>query len=135
MAKQTGLGWTTLELDDAGGTARDIRNDCTNLDFATPREVQDVTGIDKSGMERLLLLADFSMTLNGIYNPAVNKSHYVLKTVATSDAQRTCTIVIGGATLANEVVASEYKLARDSSGAFTWDTKLDLADGTVPTWS
>ena len=68
MAKTTGLGVTTLSVDDSGGTVRDIRNDITSFNFATPRGVQDVTGIDKSAMERLLLLADFSITLNGVVN-------------------------------------------------------------------
>ena len=31
MAKSTGLGWTTLSVDDSGGTVRVIKNDVTNL--------------------------------------------------------------------------------------------------------
>jgi hypothetical protein len=62
MAKETGLAWSAMSVDDAGGTLRDIRNDITNFQFATPRAVQDVTGIDRSAMERLLLLADMSTT-------------------------------------------------------------------------
>jgi len=80
MAKESGLAWETLSVDDSGGTLRDIRNDITNFEFATPRAVQDVTGIDKSAMERLLLLADMSLTLNGVFNDETNKSHTVLKT-------------------------------------------------------
>jgi len=49
--------------------------------MSTPRAVQDVTGVDKSAIERLLLLADFSITLNGVYNNAAGKSHAVFKTV------------------------------------------------------
>src|SRR5262249_49351406 len=61
MAKATGIGWTTLSVDDSSGTPVVIKNDVTNLQFATPRGVQDVTGVDKSAIERLLLLADFSI--------------------------------------------------------------------------
>jgi hypothetical protein len=68
MAKQSGLGWTTCSVDDAAGVVRTIINDVTNLQFATPRGVQDITGIDKSAYERLLLLADFSITLNIVAN-------------------------------------------------------------------
>ncbi len=46
MAKESGLGWTTLEVDDSSGTPRDIKNDVTNFEFATPRAVQDITGVD-----------------------------------------------------------------------------------------
>ena len=80
MAKQSGLGWTTLSVDDSSGTAQDIRNDITNFQFATPRAVQDVTGVDKSAIERILLLADFSITLNGVFNEAANMSHEVFCT-------------------------------------------------------
>jgi len=59
MAKESGLGFSCT-VDDSGGTGRDISNDVTNLDFATPRGIQDSTGIDVSAMERILLLADFS---------------------------------------------------------------------------
>ena len=30
MAKETGLGWTKCEVDDEGGTVRDIKNDVTS---------------------------------------------------------------------------------------------------------
>lgn len=135
MAKQTGLAWTTLEVDDATGTARDIRPDTTNLEFSTPREVQDVTGIDKSAMERLLLLGDFSATFSGVFNPAADQSHDVLKTISSTDVVRTVNIGFGGVSLAAECLLTDYKISRDNSGALTWETPAVLADGTVPTWA
>jgi len=135
MAKESGLGWTTLTVDDAGGSARDIRNDVTNLDWSMPRGVQDVTGIDKSAIERLLLLADFSGTLNGVFNDGSNLSHAVLKTVSSSSVQRTIAIGISGQTLSNECIVTDYALTRAASGEFTWQAPFSLADGTVPTWS
>jgi hypothetical protein len=135
MAKESGIGWTTLSVDDASGTARDIRNDITNLDFATPRAVQDVTGIDKSAIERLLLLADFSGTLNGVFNDAVNASHSVLKTVPSTSVPRTLSIGVSGQTLAGEVLITDYPLTRAQGGELTWASPFVLQDGTVPTWS
>lgn len=135
MAKETGLGWTTLSVDDSAGSVQDIKNDVTNFQFATPRGVQDVTGIDKSAFERLLLLADFSITLNGVFNDAAGKSHAVLKTVPSTSVARTTTLVISGQTLANEVLYTDYNLTRAQSGELTWTAPGVLADGTVPTWS
>jgi hypothetical protein len=127
MAKKSGLGITTLSVDDSAGTQRDIRNDITNFQMATPRAVQDVTGIDKSAMERLLLLADFSITLNGVFNDqATTGSHIVFRTV---------TLVITGNTLANECLFTDYNLTRAASGELTWSAPGVLGDGTVPTWS
>jgi|SRR5882757_9636121 len=133
MAKISGLGWTTMSVDNSGGTPVDIRNDCTDLNFATPRATQDITGIDKSAFERLLLLADFSITLNGVFNTAT--SHSVLKTVPSTSVNRTTSIGIASQTLANECVYTDYALTRASSGEFTWTTTGVLSDGTVPTWS
>jgi len=136
MAKQSGLAWSTLSVDDSGGTPRDIRNDITNFEFATPRAVQDVTGIDKSAMERLLLLADFSITLNGVFNPtATTSSHAVLKTVSSTSVLRTVSIVVAAQTLNNECLITDYNLTRSDSGELTWQAPAVLADGTVPTWS
>ena len=135
MAKENGLGWSALSVDDAAGTARDIRNDITNLQFATPRAVQDVTGIDKSAMERLLLLADFSITMNGVFNDATNMSHSVFKTVPSTSVARTVSINVSGQTLAAEALLTDYPLTRSDSGELTWAVPGVLADGTVPTWS
>jgi len=134
LAKQSGLAWTTLSVDDSAGTPRDIRNDITNLEFATPRATQDVTGIDKSAFERLVLLADFTITLNGVFNVASNLSHDVFKTVPSTSVLRTTSIGIGGKTLANECLYTDYPLTRSDSGELTWAVPGQLADGTVPTW-
>lgn len=137
MAKRTGVAWTTLSVDDSGGTARDIRNDITNFQFATPRGVQDVTGIDKSAMERLLLLADFSITLNGVFNDTGigATSHAVFKTVPSTSVARTVSMAIGSNTLACETLFTDYALTRSQAGELTYSAPGVLADGTVPTWA
>lgn len=135
MAKQSGLGWTTLSVDDSAGTARDIRNDVTELDFSTPRAVQDVTGVDKSANERLLLLADFSITLKGVFNPAANASHAVFSTVPSTSVNRTVSLGVGGKSLPNEVLFTDYSLKRGGGGELTFEAPGSLADGTVPTWA
>jgi hypothetical protein len=136
MAKSSGLAWTTLSVDDSGGTPRDIRNDITNFEFATPRAVQEITGIDKSAFERLLLLADFSITLNGVYNPtATTSSHAVLKTVSSSSVLRSITMTVLAQSLNNECIITDYNVTRADSGELTWTSPAVLADGAVPTWS
>lgn len=135
MPKQNGLGWTTLSVDNASAAAKDIRNDVHELDFSTPRAVQDVTGVDKSAMERLLLLSDFQINLAGTFNPTTDKSHDVLSSVSSTDVVRTVSLGIGGKTLANECVFTDYALTRASGGEFTWKTTGSLADGALPTWA
>jgi len=138
VAKESGLGWTSLSVDDSSGTLRDIRNDVTNLEFATPRAVQDVTGIDKSAMERLLLLADMSMTLTGVFNDASNASHEVFKTVPSTSVAREILLVVSGQRLGTTpqvtMLATDYALTRAATGELTWSVPLVLANGAVPTW-
>lgn len=135
MAKESGLGWTTLSVDDSGGSVQAIKNDVTNFEFATPREEQDVTGVDKSAVERLLLLADFSIQLNGVFNDAAGASHAVFKTVPSTSVARTTSLAISGQTLNNEVLYTDYQMTRSEKGELTWQAPGALADGAVPTWS
>lgn len=135
MAKESGLGWTTLSVDDSGGVVRAIKNDVTDFEFSTPRAVQDVTGVDKSAFERLLLLADFSITLKGVFNDAAGQAHDVLKTVPSTSVARTVTLAVSGQTLANECLFTDYALTRGNDGALTFESPGVLADGTVPIWT
>jgi len=122
-------------VDDSAGAAKAIKNDVTSFEFATPREEQDVTGVDKSAMERLLLLADFSIDLNGVFNDAVDFSHAVFKTVPSTSVARTVSLAVSGQTLNNECLFTDYALTRGEKGELTWKAPGVLADGTVPTWS
>jgi len=135
IAKETGLGWTTLSVDNSSGSANAIKNDITNFTFATPRGVQDVTGLDKSAYERLLLLADGTVNLNGVFNDAANMSHDTFKTVPSTSVNRTTTITVSGNTLAMEMLYTDYNLTRAASGELTWTASGVFADGTVPTWA
>jgi len=86
-------------------------------------------------MERLLLLADFSITLNGVFNDATNQAHEVFRTVPSTSVARTTTITVSGQTLAGELLYTDYALTRAADGSLTWSAPGVLSDGTVPTWS
>lgn len=134
MAKSSGIGFS-CNVDDSGGTPRDISNDITNLSLATPRGEQDTTGLDKAAHERLLLLADANETLNGVFNAGTNASHDVLKTVPSTSVNRTVTNAIASKTLAFEGLFTDYNLTRAADGSFTWSAPVSLADGATPTWA
>tara|TARA_R110000796_G_scaffold46509_8_gene112418 strand:- start:335 stop:739 length:405 start_codon:yes stop_codon:yes gene_type:complete len=134
MAKESGLGMA-LAIDDSSGSARTISNDITNFDFSIPRAVQDVTGIDKSANERLLLLADFSISVSGIFNDAANESHDVFKTVSSTSVARSTTITVSGQSLPNECFYTDYALSRGAGGELTFSAPGVLTGGVVPTWA
>jgi hypothetical protein len=140
MAKTSGLGGV-IKVDDSSGTARTITNDITNYTFTTPRNVQDITGVDKFANERLLLLADFTVTLNGVFNSAsANLSHDTFKTIPSTSVTRTVEIDPLGTTtglpkLPNECILTDYQITRANTGELTFQVPGSLADGTVPTWT
>lgn len=134
MAKSSGLGMT-ISIDDADGTARAIGNDLISATFNTSRGQQDVTGLDKSAMERLLLLNDFNLSVVAVFNPAANPSMFgVFSTPADNDT-RTVTIVVGGKTLTAECVMTDVSWNRAQDGSFTATATFMLANGTAAAWS
>jgi len=139
MAKTSGLGGAIL-VQDAGSVARDITNDNTNYSFTTPRNTQDITGVDKFANERLLLLADYTVTLNGVFNSAsANKSHDVFKTIPSTSVQRSVEIDPIGTTtglpqLIVNCLLTDYQITRANTGELTWQVPGSLSDGNVPTW-
>lgn len=136
MAKQTGLGMTSLTVDDNSGSGQNIVNDVTNFAASMPRAVQDTTGVDKFAMERLLLLADFSLTLNGVFNIASNQSHDVFKTIPSSAAvSRTVVAVQSGTTLTAECLLTDYNLTHGQDGSLVWSVPGVLANGVAPAWT
>jgi hypothetical protein len=111
------------------------------MSFATPRGVQDVTGVDKSAMERLLLLADMSMNLSGVYNDTNSSAsiHDVFKTVPSTSVAREFTLTVSGQSLGTTPTATllptDYALNRGQDGSLTFTVPLVLANGAIPTWS
>ena len=143
MAKVTGLAQTTLSVGDASNALQAIINDITNWQMATPRGVQDVTGLDKSAIERLLLLADYSLTLNMVFNPAANAQHDVFKTVPSTSVNRAVALTTNGKSLnmgtagagTGAVLFTDYQIARSQAGELTCSAPGVLGNGSVPTWS
>ena len=134
MAKQGGMGFS-VAVDDSAGSAKTISNDITNLAYSTPRGVQVVTGVDLSAEERLLLLADMSVTLNGVHNNASNLSHAVFRTVPSSSVARTTTLTISSQVLAAELLYSDYSTTRAADASLVWTAPGVLQSGLVPTWA
>lgn len=120
-------------------TVRDISNDVTDFNFATPVNLQDITGVDKSAHERLALLRDMTISLKGIFNSAANLSHVVFSTVTTTAVARSTAVAPTSShsspLLTCNVLYSTYAITRGADGALTWQADGSLADGAIPTWS
>jgi hypothetical protein len=134
MAKLTGIPIVVV-VDDSASVAKTISNDINSVTLNTSRGEQDVTGLDKSAMERLLLLGDAELALNGVFNEAL--SHRVFRDCGIGNP-REVTVTFPGACALDHMVLnlvfSSYIVSRGADGALTWTASGKLADGTVPTF-
>lgn len=127
MAKVSGLP-TTVSV---GGAA--IANDVGSLTLSTPYGVQDVTGIDKSAFERLLLRADAQLTLNFFFNITASQSHLTLRTPGS----KAIVIVFANsaATATFTAVQTDYTLTLGDDGSLTGSAPFELSSGTAVAWT
>ena len=126
MAKVSGL---PTSVTVAGN---DISNDVGSLSVNTPYGVQDITGIDKSAMERLVLRADCSGTLTFFFNTTASRSHATLKTPGS----KTFVIVFPGpATLTFTAITTDYALTMGTDGSLSGTAPWSLSSGTAAAWT
>lgn len=109
-----------------------ISNDVGSLTFDTPYGVQEVTGLDKSAVERLLLRADCTGTLNFFFNVDASRSHATLKTPGS----KTVVLLFGGAATATfTAIFSNYGLSVAEDGSIAGNANWALSSGTAVVWS
>lgn len=125
MAKVSGLPSSVT----VGGN--DISNDIASFSVNTPSGTDNVTGIDKSAMEKIMLRADCTGTLSVFFNTAALKAHATLKTPGSK------TFVVGypGATLTFTAVTTDYGVAMGDDGALRATVPWELSSGTAAVWS
>ena len=134
MAKESPT-WS-VTIDDSSDAARAITNDVTNLSISTPRGIQDVTGVNSAGVERLLLVADGTISLNGVFNDAATTgAHTVLSTASTTTQDRDCVLVASGQTMTMAAVHPNYELTAAQDRSLTWAVNMLQTSTTAPTWS
>jgi len=125
VAKVSGL---TTALTVAGNV---ISNDALSITLDTPYGVLDVTGLDKSANERLLLRADATGTISGVFNTTASMSHATFKTPGV----KTFVIAYPGATATFSAVTTNYALNMGADGSLTWSVNYQLSSGTAVAWT
>ena len=126
MAKVSGLT-TSVTI-----ASNDISNDILSITVDTPYGTQDVTGLDKSAMEKIMLRADCTGTLTAAFNTAGSKSDATLKTPGS----KTFVIVYPGpATLTYTAVTTNYNLAFGADGSLLITCNWELSSGTAAAWT
>jgi hypothetical protein len=127
MAKVSGLP-TTVSI---GGNA--IAGDIESLSLSTPYGVQDITGLDKSALERLLLRADAQLTVNAFFNATASQSHASLKTPGSKAIVIAFANAAATATFTAVQTTCTWDLGAD--GALKMSATFDLSNGTAVAWT
>ena len=134
MAKQTGITGT-VTIGDANGVSQTFSAAVQTFNINQSRAQIDVTGIDKSFMERLPGLGDYAVELAGVFDGAGTASPVqVFGSMGT--ALRAFTIVVGpNGTAAGTAALAAWNVTRGNDGALNWTATLNCANGTAMAWS
>lgn len=132
MAKQSGLGSNLYVAEyDISGDVGAVNS------TSTPRGVLDITGIDKSAMERILGRKDGSISFTSFWNTAAGRAHPVISALPTTD--RIVSVFIGPLTSVGGAAASMTAKVVDYAPSFADDGSLTAttnaqANGTPLEW-
>lgn len=130
MGKQSGLG------DALYVHGYELSNDIQSVGrIAGGPAVQDVTGIDKSAMERIGLRRDGGIDFAPFYNPAAGRAHARLSTLPTTDAIVTyCrSTTLGKPSAAVVSKQGNYDGSRPADGGYLFAVQ-SLANGYGVQW-
>lgn len=129
MARASGLGANFyVNGVDLSGDVGSLQN------ISTPRGLQDVTGINKSGHERIYLTRDGQITYSAFFNPA--GAHATLSPLSTADQPVTYAHRATLGAPAASMVAKQlnYDPTRDANGAISAINVQTLANGYGLEW-
>jgi hypothetical protein len=120
VSKRTGMG-ISCYID--GYT---LGNDIGAIDeIGGGTDTLDVTGLDKSAYERIGGIRDGRMAFTAYFNPAANKAHARLKTLATTDSIVTLALTsavgsVGAPSVSLVAKQINYDGSRADDGSFTF---------------
>lgn len=120
MSKASGLGArfyvSGVNLSGDSGSLGNI---------ATPRPVQEVTGVDKEAFERIYLTRDGAIEWSAFFNPASGQAHPVLSALPTADRPITYAHRASLGAPACSIVAKQigYNPTRNANGSMTIDVQ------------
>lgn len=134
--KTSGLGMT-FTLDNGAGVAKAITNDVSSISVNTSSGMKEITGLDKSAVERMALLADFKCSIKFWWNTDADRSWDVLiSTATTAPGPRTLAIGFPGSkTLTAEVLIESCDGDRGDGGDLGYSASFVLQNGTAAAWS
>lgn len=124
MAKVNGIP-TVFSIDNISGSPVDISAFVGSCTINTSRALQDVTGLDKDGTERITLRGDYTVDVTGFLDDT-NATDPIFLDPANA---RSLSITLNGRAFAGEVVIGSYTEARNDDGSISWTANVSQSGG------
>jgi hypothetical protein len=107
----------------------DCSGDTGAWSIATPKAVQDITGIDKYATERLALARDASVTCQQFFNPSAGSAFQTTRANALSQLVNHDVAIIVGSALGEPAFAGRFRepntpYTRNADGSFTFSVEF-----------
>lgn len=131
MAKISGIP-TSFSIDDTTGSPVTFSNDVGTVNLDITQAVQDVSGLDVTGTERITLRGDWTASFTGFMSdPATN----VIAVFGDIRNARTLVVTYPSRTFTGECVITSFGDAVQQDGSDGWTASASSSDGVFPTFS
>lgn len=128
MAKINGLP-TSFSLDDSVGAPQTFSNQVAQLGLNIVQALQEVSGLDVEGTERIGLRGDWSTPISG----AGMSADDVIPVFGDVRGSRTLAITWpGSVTFGGECLISDFTSTVNPDGSWDWSATLSGSDGIFP---
>ena len=126
-----------FKIDNPAGTPVDISTDVTSVTFASPKGVVDVTTFGDNYRDYLAGVADATIELEGIYDPASGKAGSILAVLSAGSATQSASweyhpqgTASGKPKLNGECIVTSFSVPAPLDEAVTFSASLQNT-GTV----
>jgi len=127
MAKTSGIP-TAFTIDDTAGNPITFSNDVATVSLDMTQALQDVSGLDETGTERIGLRGDYTCNFTGFWGNA-----NVIAVFGDIRNARDIEIAYPGRTFTGSVLIGSFGDAVSQDGSDLWTAAASSADGVFPT--
>lgn len=129
MAKQSGLP-TSFTIDDSAGTPTTFSSEIATLGLDISQALQDSSGLDKTGTERIPLRGDWTAPITGT---AMDPTK-VIPVFGDIRGERDISVTYpDGSTFVGKCLIASYSAPVNQDGSWSWSASVSSSDGTFPT--
>jgi hypothetical protein len=129
MAKMSGLP-TSFSIDDSAGSPATFSSQVATLGLDISQALQDSSGLDVTGTERIPLRGDWSAPITG----AAMEPADVVPVFGDIRGERNIVVTYpGNVTFTGKCVIGTFGSSVNQDGSWNWTANVSSSDGSFPT--